>query len=331
MLETIQEQGVMRVYGCGGGGINLTKAFAGVGSNAVKEPGVANVKIVYLDTSRSNLNGVADDAEVFIVPEMDGGGSFRATTYQPIKEQIPRIMKDYPPTDFNVVVFTAGGGTGGVFGGLLIEELVNRKQNVIAITVGSQDSVKAASNTFSTLKTLDNISRTKGRPVVMHYSTNSSETPRSMVDKDVAFVLSSLAILASKQNKALDTEDLKNWVNFTQTTKVPSQLAVLRIFSSPEDLDNRADQPFTIAKLMKTHDDPQPRTMPEYECTGYYPQGIDVSSNLFFSIEVNSLRPILNRMHELSQQAEEIVKARLEGPRFTSGDEETGSDSCTFL
>lgn len=321
-LSTTQQVGTLRIYGAGGGGINLAKKFGGT---LPEHPGAAKLLTAYIDTSRTNLHDVQDPENVFVLPELDGSGKVRRENHEAIAQMIPRILKDHPPADFNVVVFTASGGTGSVAGPLILAELLTRGENAIAVVIGSEESVITSTNTFNTLKSLDHIARTKGVPVVMHYTNNDRSVKRSDVDREAHFVISSLSILASRQNKELDSKDVSNWLNFTKTTSVPAQLAMLKVYSKVEDVDRLATEAFTMSMLLENEDELHPQLKPEYSCTGYYRTDSKIGTNLFFTIETESLRSVLSHLNELASSAQEIKAARIEGPSFTTAKDEVSS------
>lgn len=321
-LETSPVQGTVRLFACGGAGINIGKKYGG---NLPERIGSAKLMTCYIDTSRTNLHDVPDPENVFVLPELDGSGKVRKENHEAISQMIPRILKDYPAGDFNIVIFSASGGTGSVCGPLLIAELLTRGENAIAVVIGSEESVITSTNTFNTLKSLDHIARTKGIPVVMHYTNNDRGVKRSDVDKNAMFVVSSLTVLASRQNKELDSMDVANWLNFTKTTSVPAQLAQLKVYGSCEEVDKLATESFTMAALLLDEDEQQPTHKPEYSCAGYFRPEASMVSNLFFTIETEGLRGVLSHLNTLATEAKEIKAARVEGPSFFSGNEEVSS------
>lgn len=321
-LDTAPAQGTVRLYCAGGAGINIGKKYGG---NLPDRIGSAKLMTCYIDTSKTNLHDVPDPENVFVLPELDGSGKVRKENHEAIAQMVPRILKDYPAGDFNIVVFSASGGTGSVAGPLIVAELLTRGENAIAVVIGSEESVITSTNTFNTLKSLDHIARSKGVPVVMHYTNNDRGIKRSDVDKEAMFVISSLTVLASRQNKELDSMDVANWLNFTKTTSVPAQLAKLNVYGSSEEVDSKATESFTMAALLLDEDEIQPNHKPEYSCAGYFRQEAAMVANLFFTIETEGLRGVLSHLNSLATEAKEIKAARVEGPAFVSGNEEVSS------
>lgn len=101
------QQGAVRIYCAGGAGINIGKKYGG---NLPERIGSAKLMTCYIDTSRTNLHDVPDPENVFVLPELDGSGKVRKENHEAISQMIPRILKDYPAGDFNIVIFSASGG-----------------------------------------------------------------------------------------------------------------------------------------------------------------------------------------------------------------------------
>lgn len=322
LQSAVPAVGTIRLYCAGGGGINLGKKYGGPLPDYI---GSAKVMTTYVDTSKTNLHDVPDAENVFVLPELDGSGKVRKENHEAIAQMVPRILKDHPPADFNLVIFTASGGTGSVAGPLILAELLTRGENTVAIVIGSEESVITSTNTFNTLKSLDHIARSKGKPVVMHYSNNARGTKRSDIDKEAMFVISSLSVLASRQNKELDSMDVANWLNFTKTTSVPAQLALLKVYSEADEVDRLAGEAFTMAALLRDEDEEQPQLKPEYSCAGYYREDAKIATSLFFVVETEGLRGVLNHLNGLATAAQEIKAARVEGPAFVSSKDEVSA------
>lgn len=307
--------GIVRLYACGGAGINLTKEWAG---DVQVEPGVANVKPCYVDTSRVNLIPGIDESNSYILPDLDGSGKVRRENNEAIFSEVPRILLDHAPTEFNVVIFSASGGTGSVAGPLIAAELLKRDQNVVVVVVGSDESAITAQNTFNTLKSLDHIANAQEKPVVMYYIHNERELKRSEIDKRVRHVLVSLNYLASRQNKELDTKDIHHWLNYNKSTDLDPSLALLKVHTDVETCEKESDDAFSLASVLKNEDEAHPDLNPAYACAGYYREGVRNPHNLFFGIETKGLTQILSRLQKLAATNNEHKTARQQGPSFKS-------------
>lgn len=261
------ERGRVRLYACGGFGVNIGSYFDGFKGEI--EPGYASVETAYIDTSRSNFNkaGLSAD-QIFVLEGADGSGAIRSENHPEIQKNIPNILQQFKPLDFNVVVFSGAGGSGSVFGPLILSELLSRGLPAIAIVVGADDSAKAAENTLKTLQSLESIAQKRELPVAMYYRQNDNgDNKRSSIDKDSQYVISMISILCSRHNDELDSKDIQNWVQFTKATSADARLARLMICDK-DNVSSIAD-PIAIASLLASPDDAGREIVPEYSCTGY--------------------------------------------------------------
>jgi hypothetical protein len=303
-----QPLGTLRLYGAGGAGTNIIGSWHSMDGNA--DVGTAKCHIAYADTSRSNLPAEVDDSKVFLLADKDGSGGVRRENHTDIGRNVPGLLQKHPPGDLNVVCFSAAGGSGSVFGPLIIKELIKAKAPVVAIVIGSEESAIRRANTLNTLKSLDNIARKSGVPVVIAYFHNSPETKRSEVDIKCRYVLATLAVLASRQNRELDMADLANWLEFTKVTAVEAQLSLLHVYSKAEDVDS-ASSPISIASLLKDGDQQSYSIMPEYSTAGFPREKIANFEQLHFVITVDGIRTIDKMLNEKLGDAHKQVSARV--------------------
>ncbi len=301
-------RGVFRLYGAGGAGTNIIGSWNEMDNRAVT--GTAKCLIAYADTSRSNLPEGIDESKIFLLAEKDGSGGVRRENHVDIGRNVPGLLQKHPPGDVNVVAFSASGGSGSVFGPLIIKELIKNNAPVVAIVIGSEESAIRRANTLNTLKSLDNIARTSGVPVVVFYAHNSPDMKRSEVDVQCRYVMASLAILASRQNRELDSADVAHWLNFPKVTTVEPQLSLLHVYSNPEEV-NKASHPISIASLLKDADEASYSAMPEYSTTGYPRERIDGFTQLHFVITVDGVRIIDKMLNERLNDANKQAGARV--------------------
>lgn len=303
-----QPRGTIRLYGAGGAGTNIIGSWHAMDGNSAR--GTAKCLIAYADTSRSNLPDEIDDSKVFLLDDKDGSGGVRKENHVDIGRNVPGMLQKHPPGDLNVVCFSAAGGSGSVFGPLIIKELIKAKAPVVAIVIGSEESAIRRANTLNTLKSLDNIARQSGVPVVIAYFHNSPDTKRSEVDVRCRYTLATLAVLASRQNRELDMADLSHWLEFTKVTAVESQLSLLHVYSKPEDVDGSSN-PISIASLLKDADQKSYSVMPEYSTTGFPREKIENFEQLHFVITVDGIRTIDKMLNEKLGDATKLVAARV--------------------
>lgn len=99
--------GKAKIYGCGGTGINLAKRFL----NRAEQPGFAVLDPVFVDTSRSNLTPEIPEEKVYVLSgDADGSGKVRAANADRIVDAVPEVLLEFKPAEFNIVVFSLGGG-----------------------------------------------------------------------------------------------------------------------------------------------------------------------------------------------------------------------------
>lgn len=83
----------LRVFGCGGAGINLVTHYFGKDAEA----GMAEMAPALIDTSRSNLMGrKIDEDSTYLVEGLDGSGKIRSENYDSINKTIKQILVQIP-------------------------------------------------------------------------------------------------------------------------------------------------------------------------------------------------------------------------------------------
>ncbi len=315
-------QGTLRIYGAGGAGINIVGSW-NADAGTIPGPGTAQIELAYIDTSRSNLPVGVDPKLVFVLEGVDGSGKVRAENHVEIGRNIRNVIQQHEAGDLNVVVFSASGGSGSVFGPLVIGELIERGQPVVGIVIGSEESNITAKNTLNTLKSLQAIAEKKGVPVVISYLHNERNGKRSNNDTRARYLISTLAMLASRRNHALDTKDLIHFFNFSKVTTVGTQLALLHVYNNPDDVD-AASNPIAIASLMREPDQVGYTITPEYETTGYPLEAIETFDQLHFVITIDGLQAIIKN---LTGRIDEVTK--LSAARVKHDSIVTSSDNVT--
>lgn len=232
----------IRLYACGGAGLNIASKL---------NQDLAD--ICYIDTSEANLNGQFDPDKVYRFEGLSGSGGFRAQNYKVIAPLINQILDLFVPGDFNIVLFSADGGSGSITGPLILRALLEEKATAVSVVVGSDHSKVAVTNTINTFKTLENHALQTQVPVVMSYHENRTGVPMSVVDGDVLFVLESLCLLANQNHHGLDLMDVTNWTQFNKVTPVKPQLAGLTV-TDDRKYATSVQEPITILSLYSEPD-----------------------------------------------------------------------------
>lgn len=297
-------RGKISLYGAGGAGINLVSSWNDAHNDHAT--GQALLQVSYVDTSKSNLPVSVKPETVYVLDGVDGSGKIRSENHVEISRNIRSVLQKHSPGDLSVVVFSASGGSGSVFGPLLMAELINTGNPVIGVVVGSEESKITTENTLKTLKTLEHIAQSKGVPVVISYHHNTAGSKRSDNDKAARRVMAALSVLASRRNTALDTKDIANWLEYTRVASdIKPQLSLVHVYDKIEDVQN-STRPISIAALLKDPDEPTFDVACEYETTGYPKEWPDSFSQLFFVINVDGV-PVVEKM--VKDRLDSLVKA----------------------
>lgn len=292
------EQGKVRLYGCGGLGTNVVKDYIGRKTT----PGFATPLVSFVDTSRSNLSGIEDESSIFVLENTDGSGKVRKENHAQISAAVKQILLKQTPEDFNIVVFSASGGSGSVIGPLLAKELASRGHSVVVLLAGSSESTITAQNSLNTIKSLAAISKQVETPIVMFYRHNGGECTRSVVDGQLHLAISSLCYLTSRQNDELDTKDIANWLRFNHSTSVPAQLAMLDIYYDA-DMVKEIKDPITIASLYSDRDQKHlEEPIPEYPCTGYFKTAIEGVSEIHLVVSTENINATYEKLQSTLDQ-----------------------------
>lgn len=317
--------GKVRLFGCGGGGINIAKEYIADGHTA----DIAQVDVALIDTSDSNLaDNLVEHAWLF--NDLDGSGKIRNSNDKAIAKAIPDILRQFPPGDINIVVFTTSGGSGSVVAPLLIKSLLEDDQVVIGIAMGSHESIRSTENTIGTIKTLDAISRMTDKPVVIHFGMNDHSQPRSNIDRESHLMITSLAVLCSRRNHGLDTADIRSLIQFNKSTDLTAQLARIHVHSDMETFEEELDNAISVAYLKRDHDDPDPKIFAPYACEGFMPTQAQSRTCLFFGIENHSFIGVQKQLESLKKEMENQRRTRQQTVTFSDDDDEISATGLIF-
>lgn len=286
----------VRAYFAGGFGVNIAKHFDFEGAAVI-------------DTSLSNLRSV-EISSLYTIEGIDGSGGVRATNHRKISSEIPSILKRFPAADFNIVVFSAGGGSGSVIGPLLISELLRRGESVVGVTIGCFESNIRVNNTRNTLKSLDVISSQTGQPVVLSYYEKHVSVTRRELDEQIITDIESLILLGSGQNDELDTKDISNLLNYQRACAVEPSLSALKIVRQRK-LAEAVRQPIAIASLYRDTDREVPFGNALYNTAGFNDK---LDTDVYFVINQidieNALSSLSNRQVEIDDSVSTYKKRR---------------------
>lgn len=265
------ERGNIKLFACGGAGINIGSNFEGFRGHI--EQGLAEIDVVYFDTSRSNLKPNMPGDKIYLVPDVDGSGKERRQNAAAIMKGAKEMLQKHRAGYVNVVLSSASGGTGGVLAAALIKELLDNDQLVIAITVGVADSGTEIKNTLDTLKTFEGIVQATEKTIAVAYFENNKETPMSKVDDKITELVVAISVLFSRQNEGLDTRDMYNFLNVSRLTSYKPHAVGLETYAGKLDPADHMDT-ITVASAVANKDNRGIDFVIPYTCYGVLPAEI---------------------------------------------------------
>ena len=319
--------GKVRVYGCGGGGVNIGKEYIENGHSA----DLANIEVAFIDTSDSNLEDRLVD-RTWLFDQLDGSGAIRNSNDKTIAKHIPDILRKFEPGDVNIVIFTLAGGTGSVAGPLILKQLLEDGHMAMAVVIGAKQSLRNAENTIASVKTLDAIARGTGKPVIMHLGFNASKSVSDAdVDREAHGMISALSVLCSRRNHGLDTADLRSFFDFTKSTGAPAQLARIHVTDNVDFFDRTMNNGgLSAAYLLREQNDETPGTFVPYCTYGTMPAIAQFNSSLFFGIENGTLADFREHVQQLQKEIDMQQRTTSEAVGFL-GENDKLSDTGLVL
>ena len=324
-------KGNVLVFACGGCGSNIASLLEQ--HRDQDEIGFGKIDICYIDTSRSNFKSHINQSNAYLFDQLDGSGKVRSENSTEINDRIKSILQKFKPADLNIVVSSAGGGSGSVIAPLLTGELLSSDAPTVVLTVGSADTRLDAENTLKTIKSFESIAKRSGAPVVMMYMQNSATTSRAQADNTMFNVIMSLAVLFSRQTPELDTRDLFNWLRFNKVTSFPVQLASLSIVEN-KDVIADIGNIISVATVAKEGASTTLIEMPEYQCVGFLPAGIGEpvlnKTPLHFVISDGIIPEVGKNLQKILTAIEQQQQARVKRQAVLS-DKDVADDSGLVL
>jgi hypothetical protein len=332
-----RERGRVRLYACGGGGINMGHKIDHIAQTSLDS--FATLDVVYLDTSKSNLHHDIDAESVYLIQnpnsgeDKDGSGQERATNYEDIDAQTRSILQRFKPADLNIVLSTGGGGSGSVIAPSIMSELLDKGLPAIGICIG--DDSKFTRNSLNTLKSYEKIAEIRQKPVSLLYIQNSLEMNRAAVDVRVQHMVTSLCLLFSRRNRELDNRDLYNWLNYQIPTSYQPALTALSLVSdlNPQNLSKLGNL-ISIATLATSVSDTALPIRPEVQFVGFMDDAsakvLDVQASLHFIISDGVIPGAVANFDNVLKESEEQSAARINTRRIVSNADKATSSGLVL-
>lgn len=324
----------IRVYACGGAGINIAQQLESFRGKI--ELGFGQLEICYLDTSASNLRGNVPTEHSYVISVTDGNGKVRSDNTDVILQHIKPMLLAFSPADLNIVVSSGGGGSGSVIAPLIASELLKKDQQVVAMVVGSTDTQKDAQNTLATLKTYEAACvRATNKPLLLAYTENRADSGRAPADEEVTGHILALARLFSRQNHELDSRDTYNWLNFNRVTSHQPKLASLTIVRGTNLLDNVISHDIiNVATLNFQGDATAIRPVVDCQYTGFLPENTNRTESgpfpMHFVITDGQLQEKAEQLQKFINDMKERQAARIVTKTLMSDSDSVGAGGLVF-
>lgn len=299
----------LSLYGLGGAGSNLVSHF--VKYKSKESAGFAEIVPYFVDTSKSNkLNPSIPEECIYYVDGLDGSGKKRDSNYEILAEKSKEILHHFKPSDINVLVHSASGGSGSVLGPILASELLHRGEMTIVVIVGSTGSKIETENTVKTLKSYEVISHKRQTPVIAFYRENSVDKPRGHVDSELQTAIVLLASIFSGANRELDMSDLRNFLNYTKVTSYSAKLSLLDFFSKEVSL-SKGQSLVSLVSLVDDKTSPEVSIPTEYQAVGFLPDASRELVNIELPIHASVISGYFNGVvQKLDERLEFFKEAR---------------------
>lgn len=275
----------VNIYGAGGAGINVVSRFI----NATPEEGMPDIFPIALDASDSNIRseGKFPASSVFLIPDTDGSGKHRRENYEVMTNYIPKVMLKFKPAEYNIVVFSGGGGSGSVFGPLMVKAIQEAGHAVVCVVIGCGGNLAEAKNNYDTLKTLEGISDLNDTVTAMSY------IDRNTMDRQDAAAVSSISCLLklfSGKIEGMDSRDVITWINHVVHTGMGGRVNRLHIATQEEDMVD-IDDTISVVSIYKDRKIDHMKIETLYHSIGYglSAENVDQLHYLLSETEANCL------------------------------------------
>lgn len=306
----------VRIYACGGTGIAIGKKVTA----QVPAKGAAVPKIVYCDTSDSDMLTGFEKDDKYVLKNVDGAGRLQREHLVPIRKSIPELLAAHEPLDLNIIIASSSGGTGSTYSTELAKQLASEGHPTIVHLVVTQEDARATQNSSNTLKNFNYIATKSGVPIVLDIVRQLNASDEAKSDDAVIRSVTALLIAAGGQNKGLDTRDVYNFVNFNRVTDVKPRILMLDvILNDPTDETLKREDAVTLLEVTPNGEVPSNMSA-LYSVTG---EGLGKVRIILLTHAGNFSEVV----QDLSV-TKEIIKERLEtlaAPAIELGDEDEDS------
>ena len=272
----------MTIYACGGTATNIVRPWVEAFKKTENEY-VAKSTVYYLDTSTANgVDPSRDDS--YVTKGTVGSGGIRNENYEVIMEETPSMLEKCRPADYCVLITSTSGGSGSVLAPAVARALMERDKVVVVLIVGDMRSGTEAKNTVKTLRSFFGIARNMNRALAGRYFENGVDGTMTEVDNLVRNYISSLAVLFSGRNHALDNRDVYNFFNYDRVSDREADFANIIITTNVSEKEPSAGVVGCIA-IGSNPDNDRPKGDLEYFKHGCVPESTLTYDYLRYFIE----------------------------------------------
>lgn len=304
----------MNVYCCGGTGINIGSLVeAGLKD---ENPGFAKLVPIYIDTSKSNLTVSHPDSRTYLIPDLprEGAGKVRRENFEQIVACVPHVLNKFKPAEINIVISSTSGGSGSVIAPSLVSMMLEQGHLVIALAVGSTDSLLEITNTINTLKSYESMASLRDKPVPAIYWQNTPEQKRAVINEKLKGEIIRLAALFSGQNQGLDSSDLRNWLHYNRqsVTGYPAHLVSLEVHVDHIERKNPSTHVISVATLANDVDKISAGMPVDYQATGFLDPNftnMNMAGTLHFALVDGYFLEVIRRLEGIVTEMEATKSA----------------------
>lgn len=262
----------VRVYACGGTGVNLARRLESLLQRLQVEV-VADLDIVYLDTSDANYENGAPPTNHYAIGDGKGSGKDMRVNIEATRAAADDIFEKHPPTAVNIFM----GGFSGGSGPAIISVLFGRAQRAgfknIAVGVVSSASLKEITNTLTFTEAMERTAASTGIASLMVPFHNQKLGSEEKANQAVLSTVLMLGTLFSGLNARIDENDIANMLDYRTVSKAPAKLMAI-ITDGEDGAYLRANDHLivvTSAMLSKDADVKPLEFKTDSEAAGFYP------------------------------------------------------------
>ena len=221
----------IQIYALGGTGAVYSSPLYKLNKESAKDPLAPQIKIAFIDAGSGSYDGV-HESDYYCIKKFDetgklvktnGSGQFRGENYQAAVTSTPDIMLKFPPGALNIVVHSAGGGSGSAIALPIVDHLLENKHLTLVYTPASTNTVRLAKNSRDTLQSFVNFVDEKQFPLAIRTFINSEEG-FGRNEKNFIDTVYGLSGLFAQDLKHLDPADVRSFFDYTKLLKMEPQL-----------------------------------------------------------------------------------------------------------